>query len=56
MNLPPGFGAVNLPLPRATKEAFACLDLIFSQLPFMKGGLGGISAIAFPYPNLLSKF
>jgi hypothetical protein len=38
MHLPPGFGAVNLPLPRATKEAFTCLDLIFSQLPFTKGG------------------
>jgi hypothetical protein len=38
VHLPPGFGAVNLSLPRATKEAFACLHSVFSQLPFDKRG------------------
>jgi hypothetical protein len=38
MHLPPGFGGVNLPLPRATRESFASLYSIFSQLPFFKGG------------------
>jgi hypothetical protein len=37
MHLPPGFGAVNFPLPRATKEAFSCLHSIFSQLPSRQG-------------------
>jgi hypothetical protein len=42
MPLPPGFDAMNLPLPRATKEALASLRSIFSQLPFSKGGKSGI--------------
>jgi hypothetical protein len=29
---------VNLPLPRATRDAFAYLHPIFSQRPFSKGG------------------
>jgi hypothetical protein len=28
MHFPPGFGGVNLPLPRATIEAFASLHLL----------------------------
>jgi hypothetical protein len=39
LHLPPGFDAVNLSLPRATKEAFAYPHSIFSQLPFYKGGM-----------------
>jgi hypothetical protein len=39
--LPPGFGGGNLPLPRATREAFAPLHSIFSQHPFIKGEVGG---------------
>jgi hypothetical protein len=39
---PPGFAGMNLTLPRATREAFGGLDLIFSQLPFSKGGKIGI--------------
>jgi hypothetical protein len=42
MHLPPGFGGVNLSLPRATIKAFASLHSIFSQLPFSKGGKNGI--------------
>jgi hypothetical protein len=41
MYLPPGFDGRKFPLPRATKEAFASLCSIFSQLPFAKGRLGG---------------
>jgi hypothetical protein len=41
MDFPPGFGAMNFPLPRATKEAFASPHPIFSQLPFSKGGKSG---------------
>ena len=42
MYLPPGFDGRKFPLPRTTKEAFASLHSIFSQLPFTKGGQGGI--------------
>jgi hypothetical protein len=42
MHLPPGFDARKSPLPRATKEAFASLRSIFSQLPFKKGAQGRI--------------
>jgi hypothetical protein len=41
MLLPPGFGGMNLPLPRATIEAFTTLPSIFSQLPFFLKGVGG---------------
>jgi hypothetical protein len=51
MHLPPGFGGVNLSLPRATIKAFASLHSIFSQLPFYKGGRGG-----FQRPVILNKF
>jgi hypothetical protein len=37
--LPPGFDGRKFPLSRATKEAFAPLRSIFSQVPF-KGGEG----------------
>jgi hypothetical protein len=45
MHRPPGFDAVNLPLPRATKEAFASLRSIFPQLPFSKGGKIGMDSL-----------
>ncbi len=36
-HLPPGFGGVNLPLPRATREAFPSLKLkFFTASPFPK--------------------
>jgi hypothetical protein len=38
MYLPPGFDGRKFPLPRTTKEAFASLRSISSQLPFRKGG------------------
>jgi hypothetical protein len=36
LHLPPGFGGRNLPLPRATIEAFTSIGPIFSRLPFTK--------------------
>jgi hypothetical protein len=44
MHFPPGFGSMNVPLPRATKEAFGSLHSIFPQLFFIKGGQGGFLA------------
>jgi hypothetical protein len=50
MHFPPGFGGVNLPLPRATIEAFASLH-------FLKG-LGGISETGWQIRNFrrISEF
>jgi len=42
MPFPPGFGGVNSPLPRATKEVFACLPSLLSPVE----GAGGISGPA----------
>jgi hypothetical protein len=56
MHLPPGFGGVNLSLPRATIKAFASLHSIFSQLPFYEGGLGGISEARYLKQIFFIKF
>jgi hypothetical protein len=58
MHLPPGFGGMNLSLPRATIEAFASRHSIFPQLSFNKGGMGGISEAGWQIRNshLISGF
>ena len=41
IHLPPGFGGMNLPLPRKTSEAFASVHETFYNPPLWKGA-GGI--------------